>query len=296
MYGNLNDLPLETKEKRYEEFREFDRTCREKGILFLKLFFVTNRDSIAKVLGKRLAQKKMALDLKTWLQASDEGKEDSFEGLDAIAAHIDPTDFIAFNNYERNLRIFSNIVLNTDSESNPWVVVNTGDRFSARKALMQTFRSHLHKYKTGGKHCSSCCDKDDVDGEAIEIDDMMKTRYRLTWRHSAIAWICFMGLLLLAFIYAENTKWTDSWYRVPASYNISELLDADDDEIIALKQKEKKPKAPKKPTAKTSKKDAEEDDKAGDLVDKAGKKGTNDGVDDFDYGDDDLMDKAGKKM
>jgi hypothetical protein len=119
VYGNLNDLPLETKEKRYQEFRDFDHMCRDKGILFLKLLFATNRDSIAKTLGKRLAQKKMARDLKTWLQASG-GKDESFEGLDLIEAHIDPTDFVAFNNYERNLRIFSNVALNTDSESNPW--------------------------------------------------------------------------------------------------------------------------------------------------------------------------------
>eukprot|EP00956_Cyclotella_meneghiniana_P043124 scaffold253581_cov43-Cyclotella_meneghiniana.AAC.2 len=239
----------------------------------------------------------MALDLKTWLQASYQSNEDSFEGLDAIEAHIDPTDFVAFNNYERNLRIFSNIVLNTDSESNPWVVINTGDRFAARKALMQRFRSHLHQYKTGGKHCSSCCDKDDVDGEAIEIDDMMKRRYRLSWRHSAIAWVCFMGLLLLAFIYAENTKWTDSWYRVPVTYNISGLLEADDDEIIALKQKVKKPKAPKTPkTAKTDTRDVVKEDKEGDAADKAGKKGTSDEEEDFDYVDDNVMDKAGKKM
>ena len=52
----------------------------------------------------------------------------SFEGLEEIKAHIDPTDFIAFNNYERNLRIFANFAVNTDSELNPWVVVNTGDR------------------------------------------------------------------------------------------------------------------------------------------------------------------------
>ena len=88
----------------------FDRQCRENDILFLKLFFITNRDSIAKTLGKRLAQKKMAKDLTTWLQACrSRGEVDdvSFEGLEAISAHIDPTDFVAFNCYERNLRIFS---------------------------------------------------------------------------------------------------------------------------------------------------------------------------------------------
>ena len=73
--------------------------CRDNDILFLKLLFVTNRDSIAKTLGKRLAQKKMAKDLTTWLKAcsSRGGEEDiNFEGLEEIAAHIDPTDFIAF--------------------------------------------------------------------------------------------------------------------------------------------------------------------------------------------------------
>ena len=123
VYGNLNDLPLKTKEKRYQEFRDFDHQCREQGILFLKLLFVTNRDSIAKTLGKRLAQKKMARDLQTWLKACssrDKSEDEWFEGLEAIAAHIDPTDFIAFNNYERNLRIFSNFALNTDNELNPW--------------------------------------------------------------------------------------------------------------------------------------------------------------------------------
>ena len=60
----------------------------------------------------------------------------SFEGLEAISAHIDPTDFIAFNNYERNLRIFSNFALNTDSEQTPWVVVNTGDRYVIDQQLI----------------------------------------------------------------------------------------------------------------------------------------------------------------
>lgn len=41
----------------------------------------------------------MAKDLTTWLKAcsSRGGEEDiNFEGLEEIAAHIDPTDFIAF--------------------------------------------------------------------------------------------------------------------------------------------------------------------------------------------------------
>ena len=126
-------------------------------------------------------------------------------------------------------------------------MVNTGDRLAARKALMQSFRGHLELYQTGGKHCSSCCDGKTKDSDAIEIDEMIQSKFRPTWRHSTLAWICFMGILLLAFIYAENTNWDDSWYRVPTKYNVTELLNADDDQIIALKPKikEKKPKAAK---------------------------------------------------
>lgn len=60
VYGNLNEKSSYERQQRYQEFIEFDKKCREKDILFLKLLFVTNRDSIAKTLGKRLAQKKMA--------------------------------------------------------------------------------------------------------------------------------------------------------------------------------------------------------------------------------------------
>mmetsp|Transcript_31961 Transcript_31961/g.41123 ORF Transcript_31961/g.41123 Transcript_31961/m.41123 type:complete len:115 (-) Transcript_31961:624-968(-) len=70
VYGNLNELSPAEKKQRYEEFIAFDKQqCRDKDILFLKLLYVTNRDSIAKTLEKRLAQKKMAEDFTTWLQA-----------------------------------------------------------------------------------------------------------------------------------------------------------------------------------------------------------------------------------
>lgn len=231
VYGNLNELAPAEKKKRYEEFIAFDEQCRKDDILFLKLLFVTNRDSIAKTLGKRLAQKKMAKDLTTWLQAcTSRGGEDdiSFEGLEAITAHIDPTDFIAFNNYERNLRIFSNFALNTDSEQNPWVVVNTGDRYAARKSLMKCFRSHLHDFESRENGCSPCsAPKPIVPTHTLgmSINDMMKAKNTRSWRHSLLAWVAFMGLLLLAYIYAENTKWDDSWFRIPTMYNISALLE-----------------------------------------------------------------------
>lgn len=245
VYGNLNEKSSHERQQRFQEFIDFDKQCREKDILFLKLLFVTNRDSIAKTLGKRLAQKKMAKDLKVWLQACrsrEESEDVPLEGLEAIEAHIDPTDFIAFNNYERNLRIFCNFALNTDSEQNPWVVVNTGDRYAARKALMQAFRVHLDEFQARAKDRSLCCPNKPLppsETPGIEMDQMMKGKFKKSWRHSVYAWVTLMTLLLLAFIYAENTDWTDTWFHHPTHYNITELLEggADDDLVPPPKTK-----------------------------------------------------------
>ncbi|KAL7430659.1 hypothetical protein ACHAXM_002303 [Skeletonema potamos] len=239
VYGNLNELSPEDKKKRYEEFMAFDRECREKDILFLKLFFITNRDSIAKTLGKRLAQKKMARDLTTWLQACrSRGEVDdvSFEGLEAISAHIDPTDFIAFNQYERNLRIFSNFVLNTDSDANPWVVVNTGDRYAARKALMSSFREHLQEFQSRGQRCSPCLGPkphvSSTNTEAVGVDEMMKRKFKSSWRHSVIAWITLLALLVLAGTYGTNTNWDRALFYGPTKYNITALLEGGNDDAV----------------------------------------------------------------
>jgi hypothetical protein len=189
-------------------------------------------------LGKRLAQKKMANDLTTWLQACRSRSEEedvTFEGLEEIKAHIDPTDFIAFNCYERNLRIFSNFCLNTDSEQNPWVVVNTGDRYAARKALMLSFRSHLKDFESPRRSCSPCSPPKQLPPahtRGLTTEDMMKNKFKRTWRHSRLAWLTGMGLLLLAFIYAENTDWEGAWYRTPTKYNITALLEGGDDDMM----------------------------------------------------------------
>ena len=189
----------------------------------------------------------MAKDLTTWLNACrsrNDEEEVHYEGLEEIAAHIDPTDFIAFNNYQRNLRIFSNFALNTDSDANPWVVVNTGDRYAARQGLMNAFRSQLHRFKAqaGGQTVP------ETHTQGLSID-MMKKKVNPSRRHVVLAWITAMCLLLLAYIYAENTKWDDSWFRMPTSYNISSLLeDMDDGSTLGpvIETKEKKGKTSKK--------------------------------------------------
>ena len=157
VYGNMNELGFAEKMKRYKEFREYDYSCRHNDVLFFKCFFVTDKDKIASTLGKRLAQKKIAQELNVWLDANSSAH--AREGLQEIMAHIDPTDFIAYNNYEENMRKFCTVVRNTDivghvcgqAESvihyrNPWLVINTSNRHAARLSMMQHFRGKLKEF------------------------------------------------------------------------------------------------------------------------------------------------------
>ena len=116
VYGALAHADTQTRLDRYKEFKEFDAQCRRDSILFCKLLFVTDRDAIARTLGKRLAHRKIAHDLRRWLDANHDG-EINREGLDEIEAHIDPTDFIAFNSYHNNLKQFASVARNTDEFS-----------------------------------------------------------------------------------------------------------------------------------------------------------------------------------
>jgi hypothetical protein len=129
VYGALASAPEEVKRQRYREFMEFDAKCREDGVLFIKLLFVTDRDSIARTLGKRLGSQRIGQDLKKWLDASCGHADGTIEraGLAEIEDHLDSTDFVAFNKYNNNLEKFVEFARNTDtSESsswfNPWLV------------------------------------------------------------------------------------------------------------------------------------------------------------------------------
>ncbi|GKY96811.1 hypothetical protein MPSEU_000640300 [Mayamaea pseudoterrestris] len=158
VYGNLDKLSFEEKMQHYKEFREYDYNCRHNDVLFFKCFFVTDRDKIAATLGKRLAHKKIAQDLKVWLDANSSISH-AHEGLNEILLHIDPTDFIAFNHYEENLHRFSSVVRNTDIVGhvggqangpihyrNPWLVINTSNRHAARLSMMARFRGKLDDF------------------------------------------------------------------------------------------------------------------------------------------------------
>lgn len=212
VYGELAKAPEEVRKERFLEFKEFDRKLYERNILFCKLLFVTNRDSIASTLGKRLAQRQMARDLHTWLQASRGGEsafgDIGFEGLDEINLHIDPTDFIAFNRYQKNLRIFANFAINTDSDENPWLVVNTGDRYAARKRLLRAFLAQVERYQARKRSTTTCCvprqqqSGDALDTPALSVGEVEKGFVKPFPIPGLLA---LAGLMFLIFWYAEHT-------------------------------------------------------------------------------------------
>uniref|UniRef100_A0A7S3V9P1 Polyphosphate kinase-2-related domain-containing protein n=1 Tax=Chaetoceros debilis TaxID=122233 RepID=A0A7S3V9P1_9STRA len=148
VYGNLGDLTESEKRQYYASFQKFDDECRSQGILFCKLLFVTDRDSLSSTLGKRLAHKRIVRDLYVWLDANSSRHERS--GLGEIENHIDPTDFIALNKFKYNLHRFVDFALNTD---------HTG-RMSAGRYSESTksFQQQLEQYDNSAntrKHMSN---------------------------------------------------------------------------------------------------------------------------------------------
>lgn len=156
VYGSFAQLSREEKKNKYEEFRQFDYSCRVQDVLFIKLLFVADKDSIAATLGKRLAHKKITHDLRTWLNANS--IPHSRQGLEEIEAHIDPTDFIAFNKYQNNLSVFTEFARNTNTLKNRmtegvsdrydshWNVICTTKRYPARMKLLENFERQLKRY------------------------------------------------------------------------------------------------------------------------------------------------------
>ena len=213
VYGELGKATDDVRKDRFREFMDFDREMYKKKILFCKLLFVTNRDSIASTLGKRLAQRHMAKDLHTWLQASRGGEsafgDIGFEGLNEISLHIDPTDFVAFNRYQKNLRVFTNFALNTDSDENPWLVVNTTDRYAARKQLLRAFASQMQRYQARQRSAPPCCSPQyrqvsdrQSDTPGLTVAEVKKGFVRPYPISGLLAW---GGLLLLMYWYSVHT-------------------------------------------------------------------------------------------
>jgi hypothetical protein len=101
------------------------------------------------------------------------------------------------------------------------------DRYAARKSLMKSFRSYLHDFSSSDQGCSPCSKRKNVPthSRGMDINEMMKAKFARSSRQSLLAWIAFMCLLLLVYIYAENNKWDDSWFHIPVKYNITSLLE-----------------------------------------------------------------------
>ncbi len=133
---------------------------------------------------------------------------------------------------------------------------------------MEVFRSHLDVF---ANHGNGCCPKPlpPAQSRGINITDMMKLKFSKSRKHAIVAWVTFMGILLLAFIYAENTKWSDSWFRTPTKYNISELLEGGMDDDMILGPAVEVEDAPLKGKAGKTKKEAEEEEPTVDKTDDA---------------------------
>lgn len=141
------------------------------------------------------------------------------EGLDMIDMHIDPTDFIAFNMYQHNLRVFMNFALNTDTEANPWVVVNTTDRLAARKQLLRVFEAQIDAYARfhsrgrrswcRGLLCPSAADEpEEPETPGITMAQMMDRKINKGLSMGTV--LSLMGLLILVFYYCEHTTFGDN--------------------------------------------------------------------------------------
>ena len=99
---------------------------------------------------------------------------------------------------------------------------------------------------------------------------MMTGKFSMSRKQVLLASISLMCLLLLAFMYAENTDWDESWFRTPTRYNISSLLEGGTDDYVTPDKRGKTAKnadaaegdgsAKVSKTAKVAKGDKEEED------------------------------------
>jgi polyphosphate kinase 2 (PPK2 family) len=222
VYGNLDKLSQADKELRYQEFNDFSARLRQKNILFCKLLFVTDRDSIARTLGKRLAQKRIVGEVRNWLDASNGALMGEIirTGLDEIEGHIDPTDFIAFNSYHDNLNKFMTFAKNTDISDtckffNPWTVVNTIDRYKAKLSLLTRFENQFDRFiMCGSGVMTDICDFFGMSHDE-NINNSKLVEINLTEEHELMSFkknlylkirVVYLAALLLFLIFVYYQK------------------------------------------------------------------------------------------
>lgn len=99
---------------------------------------------------------------------------------------------------------------------------------------MSSFREHLEEFQSRGQRCLPCLGPSSGKTEPITVDEMMKKKFKSSWRHSMIAWVTLLALLVLAGTYGENTKWDRAIFVGPTKYNISALLEGGDDDDVGV--------------------------------------------------------------
>ncbi len=107
---------------------------------------------------------------------------------------------------------------------------------------MEAFRSHLYHFEARGKGSSPCCGKSppaSAYSRGMEIDAMMTGKFSYSRKRVLLASISLMGLLLLAYIYANNTDWDDEIFDPPIRYNITSLLEDEKDDDMTQDRKAK---------------------------------------------------------
>lgn len=120
--------------------------------------------------------------------------------------------------YQHNLRVFMNFALNTDTDANPWVVVNTTDRYAARKQLLRVFETQLDAYARAqqpkrqswcrGLLCPSGAEAEEPDTPGIPLSEMLDRKIKKGLPLGAV--LSLMGLLILVFYYCEHTTFGDN--------------------------------------------------------------------------------------
>lgn len=214
VYDSLAEASDEEKSDRYREFKEFDHRCFKNNILVMKLYVVTTRDAIARRMGKHLGKEKVMQDLKAWLKASygDQKAEDVMARLDLKIVKNDREDFEAYNMYQSNLHTFTDFALNTDSDHNPWIVVDTANEVAAGEDVLQVFSTRLNAYAFVKSHetprpswyTAFCCPfAEAVPADEYEAFGMAAFRgtMKVKRRMNLVAVIAFSGMLVYLYLF-----------------------------------------------------------------------------------------------
>ena len=109
---------------------------------------------------------------------------------------------------------------NTDNSANPWIVVNTENRNTARKQLLKLFQAQLDSFSPRkgvcGRICPQICGRQpaaEEDTPGIEISDMIDKQVGKRMRPRTLLFL--MGLIFIVWYYCLHTEFdTFAWRNV----------------------------------------------------------------------------------